>query len=229
MFEDGFETGRSSRQATMQVQAEKDGVVYLIDDDPHVRSGLANLLRSVGLKAEVFGSAAEFLRIERQARPCCVVLDVRLPGLGGLDFQAELARRQHSPPIVFITGYGDIPMTVRAMKAGAVEFLTKPLREQDLLDAVHIALGRDREQQRKDDELAELRSRLEQLTAREREVVALVATGRLNKQTAAAIGVSEVTVKLHRQSAMKKLGATSLPELVRIADALGIKPDPVVQ
>jgi FixJ family two-component response regulator len=210
----------------MHAQVEKDGVVYVIDDDPHVRSGLSDLLRSVGLKAEAFGSAAEFLRVERPATPCCVVLDVRLPGLGGLDFQTELGKRKHSPPIIFITGYADIPMTVRAMKAGAVEFLTKPLREQDLLDAIHIALERDRAERRKDDELVELRSRFEQLTAREREVVALVATGRLNKQTAAEIGVSEVTVKLHRQNAMKKLGASSLPELVRIADALGLRPAP---
>jgi len=210
----------------MQAQVEEEGFVYVIDDDPHVRSGLSNLLRSVGLNAQVFGSATEFLRLERLATPSCVILDVRLPGLGGLDFQSELGKRDRSPPIIFITGHGDIPMTVRAMKAGAVEFLTKPLREQDLLDAVRIALERDREQRRRDDELADLRSRFETLTAREREVVALVTTGRLNKQTAAAIGISEVTVKLHRQNAMKKLGAHSLPDLVRITDALGLRPAP---
>jgi FixJ family two-component response regulator len=209
----------------MQAQAEKDGVVYVIDDDPHVRSGLSNLIRSMGLQAQVFGSAAEFLRIERPPTPCCVVCDVRLPGLSGLDFQAELAKRDRSPPVIFITGYGDIPMTVRAIKAGAVEFLTKPFRDQDLLDAVHVALDRDRERRSQDDELADLRSRLQSLTPREREVVALVATGQMNKQAAAAIGVSEVTVKLHRQNAMRKLGARSLPDLVRMADALGLRPN----
>jgi FixJ family two-component response regulator len=214
------------RQEIMRAQADTDGVVYVIDDDPHVRSGLSNLFRSVGLQAEVFGSAAEFLRLERQATPCCLVVDVRLPGLSGLDFQAELAKRDFSPPVIFITGYGDIPMTVRALKAGAVEFLTKPFRDQDLLDAIHVALERDRERSRRDDQLADLRSRFQSLTPREREVVALVATGRLNKQTAAAIGVSEVTVKLHRQNAMKKLGARSLPDLVRMADALGLLPNP---
>jgi FixJ family two-component response regulator len=210
----------------MHAQAETEGVVYVIDDDPHVRSGLSNLFRSVGLQAEVFGSAAEFLCLERPATPCCLVVDVRLPGLSGLDFQAELAKRDCSPPVIFITGYGDIPMTVRALKAGAVEFLTKPFRDQDLLDAIHVALQRDRERSRRDDQLSDLRSRFQSLTPREREVVALVATGRLNKQTAAAIGVSEVTVKLHRQNAMKKLGARSLPDLVRMADALGLRPDP---
>jgi FixJ family two-component response regulator len=154
-----------------------------------------------------------------------VVCDVRLPGLSGLDFQAELAKRDRSPPVIFITGYGDIPMTVRAIKAGAVEFLTKPFRDQDLLDAVHVALDRDRERRSQDDELADLRSRLQSLTPREREVVALVATGQMNKQAAAAIGVSEVTVKLHRQNAMRKLGARSLPDLVRMADALGLRPN----
>jgi FixJ family two-component response regulator len=211
------------RQAIMHAQAEREGVVYVIDDDPYVRSGLSNLLRSVGLQAEVFGSAVEFLRIERQATPCCVVVDVRLPGLSGLDFQSELAKRAFSPPVIFITGYGDIPMTVRALKAGAVEFLTKPFRDQDLLDAVNVALERDRERSRQDDQLAGLRSRFQQLTAREREVAVLVATGQLNKQAAAAIGVSEVTVKLHRQNAMKKLGARSLPDLVRMVDALGLR------
>jgi FixJ family two-component response regulator len=208
----------------MHAQVEKEGVVYVIDDDPHVRSALSNLLRSVGLKAHVFASAVEFLRLERQATPCCLVLDVRLPGLGGLDFQSELAKRERRAPIIFISGYADIPMTVRAMKAGAVEFLTKPFREQDLLDAIQIALERDREWRRKDDELADLRSRFQSLTEREREIVALVATGRLNKQTAAALGISEFTVKLHRQNAMRKLGAKSLPDLVRIADAFGLRP-----
>jgi FixJ family two-component response regulator len=208
----------------MQAQAEAEGVVYVIDDDPHVRSGLSNLIRSMGLQAQVFGSAAEFLRVERQATPCCVVCDIRLPGLSGLDFQAELAKRDRGPPVIFITGYGDIPMTVRAIKAGAVEFLTKPFRDQDLLDAVHVALERDRERSRRDDELADLRSRFQSLTAREREVVALVATGQMNKQAAAVIGISEVTVKLHRQNAMRKLGARSLPDLVRMADALGLRP-----
>src|SRR5262249_55415284 len=149
----------SGRLPTMHTPSDQEGMVYVVDDDAHVRTGLSNLLRSVGLKAETFGSAAEFLRREPQAAPCCVILDVRLPGLSGLDFQAELARRKWNLPIIFLTGYGDIPMTVRAMKAGAVEFLTKPFREQDLLDAIRVALERDREQREEESRLADLRGR----------------------------------------------------------------------
>jgi FixJ family two-component response regulator len=208
----------------MREESDAGGIVCIVDDDAHVRDGLSNLFRSVGLKSEVFGSAAEFLRMEPQDSPCCVVLDVRLPGLSGLEFQLELAKRDKSHPVIFITGYGDIPMSVRAMKAGAVEFLTKPVREQDMLDAVRVALDRDRERRRSDRKLDELRVRYESLTAREREVMALVVTGRMNKQTAAEIGVSEVTVKVHRHNAMKKLGAKSLADLVRMTDALGRPP-----
>jgi len=208
----------------MHAPSDQECIVYIIDDDAHVRAGLSNLMRSVGLKPQAFASAAEFLRREPQAARCCVIVDVRLPGLSGLDFQAELAKQKRSLPLIFLTGYGDIPMTVRAMKAGAVEFLTKPFREQDLLDAVRIALERDREQREEEDRLADLRGRFESLTAREREIVALVADGQLNKQVAAAIGVSEVTVKLHRHNAMKKLGAKTLADLVRISDAFRVPP-----
>jgi FixJ family two-component response regulator len=207
----------------MQAQSEEDTVVCVVDDDVHVRDGLSNLFRSVGLPVALFSSAVEFLEKGPPAGGSCVVLDVRLPGLSGLDFQTELARRKIDLPIVFITGHGDIPMSVRAMKAGAVEFLTKPVREQDLLDAVRIALDRDRDRRRSESQLADLRARSEQLTAREREVVALVTAGHMNKQTAAEIGISEITVKVHRHNAMKKLGAKSLAELVRMADVLGIR------
>ena len=208
----------------MRADLEETAVVCIIDDDLDVRDGLSSLIRSVGLQVEVFGSAAEFLRIERSSAPCCLVLDVRLPGLSGLDFQAELAKRKIDLPIVFITGYGDIPMSVKAIKAGAVEFLTKPFREQDLLDAVRLALERDRDRRQSDGVVSDLRARFEALTAREREVVALVVMGRLNKQTAAEIGISEMTVKVHRHNAMQKLGAKSLVDLVRMADILEIRP-----
>jgi FixJ family two-component response regulator len=208
----------------MRADLEETAVVCIIDDDLDVRDGLSSLIRSVGLQVEVFGSAAEFLRIERSSAPCCLVLDVRLPGLSGLDFQAELAKRKIDLPIVFLTGYGDIPMSVKAIKAGAVEFLTKPFREQDLLDAVRIALERDRDRRRSEGVVSDLRARFEALTAREREVVALVVMGRLNKQTAAEIGISEMTVKVHRHNAMQKLGAKSLVDLVRMADILEIRP-----
>lgn len=207
----------------MHPQSDQECIVYIVDDDAHVRAGLSNLLRSVGLKTRAFGSASEFLRQQPQAGPGCIIIDVRLPGLSGLDFQAELAKQKRSLPLIFLTGYGDIPMTVRAMKAGAVEFLTKPFREQELLDAIRIALERDREQREEEHKLADLRGRFESLTAREREIVALVADGQMNKQVAAAIGVSEMTVKLHRHNAMKKLGAKSLADLVRISDAFGLR------
>jgi FixJ family two-component response regulator len=207
-------------------RSEQEPVVCVIDDDTFVRQGLSNLLRSVGLRSLVYGSADEFLQAGPPAGPTCLVVDVRLPGLSGLDFQAELARRDIERPIIFITGHGDIPMTVRAMKAGAVEFLTKPVREQDLLDVVRVALDRDRERRRSDSELSDLRARYETLTPRERDVVALVTRGLMNKQAAAEIGVSMVTVKVHRHNAMKKLGARSLADLVRMADLLGRHPAP---
>ena len=202
----------------------EQAVVFVVDDDKDVREGLSNLFRSVGLRVALFGSADEFLQEKPSATAGCLVLDVRLPGPSGLDFQAELARRDIQLPIIFITGHGDIPMSVKAMKAGAVEFLTKPVREQDLLDAVRVALERDRERRRDEFMLSDLRARYESLTAREREVVARVVTGRLNKQTAAEIGISEITVKVHRRNAMQKLGARSVADLVRLADLLGIGP-----
>jgi FixJ family two-component response regulator len=196
-------------------------IVCVIDDDLDVREGLDGLLRSVGLEVALFASAAEFLD-KRPALAGCLIVDIRLPGLSGLDFQAELMRRNLHLPIIFITGHGDIPMSVKAMKAGAVEFLTKPFREQDILDAVRVALDRDSERRRDEYRLSDLRSRLETLSPREREVISLVTLGRMNKQVAAAIGVSEITVKVHRHNGMKKLGARSLAELVRIADLLEI-------
>jgi len=208
----------------MRGETEEKAIVCIIDDDADVRDGLGSLIRSVGLQVALFGSAEEFLRTAPPAAPCCLVLDVRLPGLSGLDFQAEFAKRKSNLPIVFITGHGDIPMSVKAIKAGAVEFLTKPFREQDLLDAVRLALEHDRERRRKEGATFDLRARFDSLTAREREVVALVTMGRMNKQTAAEIGISEVTVKVHRHNAMQKLGAKSLVDLVRMADMLGIRP-----
>jgi len=204
----------------VNAQSEEVPVVCVVDDDTHVREGLSSLFRSMGMQVELFSSADEFLGHELPDAASCLVLDVRLPGLSGLDFQAELARRAIDLPIIFITGHGDIPMSVRAMKAGAVEFLTKPIREQDLLDAVRVALDRDRERRRSNDQLAALQARFDLLTTREREVVTLVTMGRMNKQTAAEIGISEITVKVHRHNAMKKLGARSLAELVRMADLL---------
>jgi FixJ family two-component response regulator len=205
----------------MNQPTEENRIAYVVDDDVYVRQGLGNLLQSVGLQVETFASVDEFLKAVRPESPGCLVLDVRLPGLSGLDFQAEMKRLNINTPVVFITGHGDIPMTVRAMKAGAVEFLTKPVREQDLLDAVRVALDRDLTQRNTARIVTELRTRFESLTAREREVVALVASGKLNKQIAADLGVSEITVKVNRRNAMKKLGARSLADLVRIVDTVG--------
>ena len=203
---------------------EKRGapIVYVVDDDADVRDGLKALFESVGLRCEVFGSAAQFLTRSGAEVVSCLVLDVRLPGLSGLDVQAQLAEAQISIPVIFITGHGDIPMTVKAMKAGAVEFLTKPVRERDLLDAVGAALQRDRLRRDREDEMRDLRRRFKALSAREQEIVALVTAGLLNKQIAAKLGVSEVTVKVHRHNAMQKFGARSVADLVRIVDALGV-------
>jgi RNA polymerase sigma factor (sigma-70 family) len=203
---------------------EKRGapIVYVVDDDADIRNGLKALFESVGLRCEVFGSAAQFLTRNAPDEVSCLVLDVRLPGLSGLDVQDALAAAQISIPVVFITGHGDIPMTVKAMKAGAVEFLTKPVRERDLLDAVGAALQRDRLRRDREDEMRDLRRRFKALSAREQEIVALVTAGLLNKQIAAKLGVSEVTVKVHRHNAMQKLGARSVADLVRMADALGL-------
>ena len=203
-------------------RSESDPIVYVVDDDADVREGLESLLQSVGLRTQAFGSAAEFLQSKPSDGVGCLISDVRMPGLSGLDFQAELITAQVGIPIIFLTGHGDIPMSVKAIKAGAVEFLTKPVREQDLLDAVRIAIERDRARRKQMENVQVLRTRFDTLSARERDVMRLVCAGLMNKQTAAEIGVSEVTVKVHRHNMMKKLGARTLPELVRIADVLGI-------
>jgi RNA polymerase sigma factor (sigma-70 family) len=204
------------------MHSKVEQIVYVVDDDADVREGLCALLQSVGLKVVALSSTVEFLAHKPSEVPSCLVLDVRLPGLSGLDFQAELAGRRNDIPIIFITGHGDIPMTVKAMKAGAVEFLTKPFREQDLLDAVRVALERDRATRELQVQTQALRSRYESLSDRERQVMSLVCAGLMNKQVAAEIGLSEVTVKVHRHSLMKKLQARSFADLVRMADALRI-------
>jgi FixJ family two-component response regulator len=202
--------------------SETDAMVFVVDDDAPMRESLKNLIRSVGLRVELFASAQEFLRSKRPDLPSCLVLDVRLPGLSGLDLQRRTGETGIEIPIVFITGHGDIPMSVRAMKAGAVEFLTKPFRDQDLLDAIQQALERDRKARDQRAALEELRSRFASLTSREREVMKRVVAGLLNKQIGAELGTSETTVKIHRHEVMEKMGARSLPELVRMADKLGI-------
>ena len=195
-----------------------NGVVFVVDDDPSVRSSLKFLISTVGLQVETFESAETALQKLSPEAPSCLVLDVRLRGLSGLDLQGELAARNCQVPIVFITGHGDIPMTVRAMKAGAVEFLTKPFRHQDLLDAIHIALERDRARREQEKEITKLQQRFDLLTSREREVISLVAAGKLNKQIADQLGTAENTIKVHRSRAMEKLGAGSLADMVRMIE-----------
>ena len=204
-------------------RSETESIVFVVDDDASVRQALQSLFRSVGLEAQTFGSTAEFLSSNLPDVASCLVLDVRLPGVSGLDFQSELAKARISVPIIFITGHGDIPMSVKAMKAGAVEFLTKPFRDQELLDAIGIALNLDRTRRENAKAVSNLRALFESLTPREREVMALVTAGLMNKQIAAQLDISEVTVKVHRGNAMGKMRARSLAELVRMADVLGIR------
>ena len=197
-------------------------IVFVVDGDVSIRDALRNLIRSVGLNVEFFSSPLEFLQGRRPDAPSCLVLDVRLPGKSGLDFQRELAEANIPIPIIFITSHGDIPMSVRAMKAGAIEFLTKPFRDQDLLDAIQVGLERDRVRRQRQAEITVLRGYLESLTPRERAVLRLVVSGLLNKQIAAEIGTTEATVKVHRSQLMRKMRARSLPDLVRMAEKIGI-------
>jgi FixJ family two-component response regulator len=199
-----------------------ESCVFVVEDDPSMRNALKNLLRSVGLEAQLFASAQEFLDADRPDLPSCLILDVRLPGLSGLDLQRELSATNIHIPIIFITAHGDIPMSVRAMKAGAVEFLTKPFRDQDLLDAIHQSLVQDRVRLQKQGELRELQKRFDSLTSRERELLPLVVSGRSNKEIAAEIGTSEITVKVHRGHLMRKMRASSFAELLRMASDLKI-------
>lgn len=196
--------------------------VFVIDDDPSIRRAIKRLVESVGLRVEALGSAKEFLRTKVPDVPCCLILDVRLPGISGLELQRELITTGVQIPVIFITSYGDIPMSVGAMKAGAIEFLPKPFRDQDLLDSVQLALERDKARRQQDAEVKTLRGRLESLTPREREILPLVVSGLLNKQIASVIGTSEATVKVHRSQLTRKMGAQSLAELVRMAAKIGI-------
>jgi FixJ family two-component response regulator len=213
--------GRQHPGALSIPPADEQPVVFVVDDDPSMRATLTDVMRSVGLQVQTFASAQEFMGSKLPDAPGCLVLDVRLPGQSGLEFQRTLAESGMDLPVVFITGHGDVPMSVRAMKAGAVDFLIKPFRDQDLLDAVHAAIQRDRAQRQHVIGLADLEERYRALTERERDIMALVVVGRLNKQIASELGLAEVTVKAHRSQLMHKMGAKSLPELVRMADRLG--------
>jgi RNA polymerase sigma factor (sigma-70 family) len=204
--------------------SEPESIVFVVDDDPSVRTAIKRLVGCVGLRVELFGSAREFLASKLPNVTSCLVLDIRLPGISGLNLQRQLAKADIQIPIIFITAHGDIPMTVRAMKAGAVEFLTKPFRDQDLLDAIHLALEKDRGRRQQEAGLAALRERFESLSPREREVVAMVVSGMLNKQIAAQIGTAENTVKVHRSRAMEKMQANSLADLVKMVQRLQVSP-----
>ena len=206
--------------------SEPTSTVLVIDDDPDLRASIGRLLRSLGINVQLFGSISDFLNYVPPDCPTCLVLDIRLPGQSGLDLQRELAAEDRAIPIIFITGHGDIPMSVQAMKRGAIEFLTKPFRDQDLLDAIQLGLSRDRARRENEKDLATLRERFGLLSPREREIVIQVARGRLSKQIAHDIGIAEATVKVHRSRAMQKMQARSLPELGRMADKLKLVPDP---
>jgi FixJ family two-component response regulator len=201
----------------------REPLVFIVEDDESMRRALSNLFQSVGLEVEMFGSASEMLQGQLPDVASCLVLDIRLPGLSGLDFQAELAKANIHIPIIFMTGHGDIPMSVRAMKSGAVDFLTKPFRDQDMLDAVTLAIERDRKRREADKIVANLQTHFEALTPREREILALVSSGLMNKQIAADLGIAEITVKIHRGHIVKKMGAKSLADLLRMAETLGIR------
>jgi FixJ family two-component response regulator len=219
----GTEPSAAGKETNVKDAADTPGVVYVIDDDASMREALQSLFASVGLRVEAFGSALDFLGRKLPDAATCLVVDIRLPGLGGLDFQAELTKANIDVPIIFITGHGDIAMTVKAMKAGAVEFLTKPFRDQDLLDAVRLALEKDEARRSIRKTSATIRALYESLTPREQEVIRLVTAGLMNKQVAAEMGVSEITVKVHRGNVMRKMKAASLADLVRMADMLGIR------
>jgi FixJ family two-component response regulator len=214
-------TGSSKSQANPATAAER--VVFVIDDDEAMRETLGSLFRSVGLRVELFGSARDFAQVKMPDAASCLVLDIRLPGVSGLDFQAELAKAGIHIPIIFMTGHGDIPMSVQAMKAGAIDFLTKPFRDQDMLDAVVRALERDQKRRDSEKVVAQVRERFDSLTSREREVIAMVVDGLLNKQIAGRLGITEITVKVHRVNMMRKMRARSVIELVGMADLLGIR------
>ena len=209
----------------MGTQSDQQDVVFVIDDDALLRDALSRLFRSIGLQVVTFASGPEFLNHKLPPSPSCLVLDVRLPGLSGIDFQSELAKADIDIPIVFMTGHGDIPMSVRAMKAGAIEFLPKPFRDQDILDAVQEGLARDRTRRKRAIDISKLKNSYDSLTEREQEVMTLVASGLMNKQIAANLSVSEVTVKFHRSNVMRKMKAKSLAELVRMAESLGLQRD----
>lgn len=209
--------------AGMSTPAESQPIVIVIDDDNDVREAVADLLRSIGLRTKLFASVRDFLQWKRPDVPSCMVLDVRLPGLSGLDFQSELNKADIQLPIVFMTGHGDIPMTVRAMKGGAIDFLAKPFRDQDMIDAVQAGLDRDRAWRQSVSDTSQLKSAYDSLTPREHEIMALIVDGLMNKQIAGQIGVSEVTVKFHRSNVMRKMGAKSVAELVRMTHALGLR------
>ena len=207
----------------MPLASDEPPVVHIVDDDESLRQGLASLLRSVGLAARIYGTTQEFLQSDRLEAPGCIVLDIRLPGMSGLDFQARLAELDIGLPVILMTGHGDIPMSVRGMKAGAVDFLTKPFREQDMLDAVATAIERDRTRRAAVGGQADLAALFATLSPRERQVMTLVTSGKMNKQVAGELGLSEITVKIHRGAAMRKMGARTLADLVRMADALGLQ------